>query len=242
MTTPYDLQAGELRRDGTRPFVTFYDDATGERVELSVATFDNWVAKTAGLLRDGLSVEPGDRVALLLPPHWQSLVWAAACWALGACVVLDRTDEVAVAVTGPSTLDAATTAGEVVALSLQPMGARFSAPLPAGVLDYAVEVPSYPDRIELAPPHPSEPAVDDVGAVQTLDGLVARATDRAARLSIAAGARVLVTADHVRGALNDALLLPLVVGGSSVLVRHENPGRRDSRVAAERATAVAPTS
>lgn len=78
-STPAQALAGELRRDPGRPLVTFYDDATGERVELSVATFDNWVAKTAGFLQDGLSAQPGDRVTLLLPPHWQSLVWAAAC-------------------------------------------------------------------------------------------------------------------------------------------------------------------
>ena len=42
-----------------RPLVTFYDDATGERVELSVATYANWVAKTAGLAQDELDVERG---------------------------------------------------------------------------------------------------------------------------------------------------------------------------------------
>jgi uncharacterized protein (TIGR03089 family) len=55
MTTPYDLLLAELRRDRSRPLITYYDDETGERVELSVATFDNWVAKTVGLLRDGLA-------------------------------------------------------------------------------------------------------------------------------------------------------------------------------------------
>ena len=29
-----------LRADAGRPLVTFYDDATGERVELSVATYE----------------------------------------------------------------------------------------------------------------------------------------------------------------------------------------------------------
>ncbi|NDU76176.1 TIGR03089 family protein, partial [Actinomadura sp. DSM 109109] len=47
-----------LRRRGagdpSRPLVTFYDDAAGERVELSARTFDNWVAKTANFLVDGL--------------------------------------------------------------------------------------------------------------------------------------------------------------------------------------------
>ena len=36
--TPADLLDQQLRRDGTRPLLTWYDDATGERIELSVAT------------------------------------------------------------------------------------------------------------------------------------------------------------------------------------------------------------
>ena len=53
------------------PFLTWYGD---ERVELSYATFGNWVAKTANLLRDGYDVQPSDRVAVKLPPHWQTVV------------------------------------------------------------------------------------------------------------------------------------------------------------------------
>src|SRR5690606_33707705 len=56
--TPADLLSSALAADPGRPLVTFYDDATGERVELSVATFAYWVAKTANLLQDELSAEP----------------------------------------------------------------------------------------------------------------------------------------------------------------------------------------
>src|ERR671910_581761 len=142
MTTPYDLLLAELRRDRSRPLITYYDDETGERVELSVATFDNWVAKTAGLLRDGLGVEAGGRVAFLLPAHWQAGGWGMGCWGGGACAgVLGMTDRVDVAVTGPDALSDAVGAGaaQIVALSLRPLGARFTDPLPAGVLDYALE-------------------------------------------------------------------------------------------------------
>ncbi|GAA4235706.1 TIGR03089 family protein [Actinomadura meridiana] len=79
--------AGLLRRrvadDPSSPLVTFYDDASGERVELSARTFDNWVAKTANFLVDGLAAEPGTRVVLALPPHWQTAVWLMACWSAG---------------------------------------------------------------------------------------------------------------------------------------------------------------
>ena len=52
-----DVLARQLRHNPGRPFITFYDDATGERVELSVTTYANWVAKTASLLADEHDLE-----------------------------------------------------------------------------------------------------------------------------------------------------------------------------------------
>jgi uncharacterized protein (TIGR03089 family) len=72
--TPAGLWRSAAAADPARPFVTAYDAATGGRVELSYATFDNWVAKTANLITDGLGAGPGERVALALPAHWQALV------------------------------------------------------------------------------------------------------------------------------------------------------------------------
>jgi len=215
--------------------VTYYDDATGERVELSVATFANWVAKTAGLLQEGLSVAPGDRVALLMPAHWQALVWASACWAVGAVVAEGASAEVAVAVAGPSTVETALKSPEVVALSLRPLGGRFTTPLPVGVLDYALEVPSYPDRfVSMAAPGPDDAGWGDVA----LGALVAEAQHRAGELGLSESARVLVATDELGTALRDALLLPLVIGGSAVLVRHEDSPGRAARLQAERVTAA----
>ncbi|GAA3231916.1 hypothetical protein GCM10020256_46910 [Streptomyces thermocoprophilus] len=105
--TPADLLSSALAADPSRPLVTFYDDATGERVELSVATFANWVAKTSNLLQDGMSAEPGDRVALLLPAHWQTAVWLLACASVG--VVADVEGDPAKAdfvVAGPGRFEA----------------------------------------------------------------------------------------------------------------------------------------
>ncbi|MFM7212897.1 MAG: TIGR03089 family protein, partial [Actinomycetota bacterium] len=62
------LQA-RARRVPAAPLVTYYDLATGERIELSAASVENSVAKTAGLLRDELDVQPGDTVAVRLPLH-----------------------------------------------------------------------------------------------------------------------------------------------------------------------------
>ena len=46
----------------TSPLVTYYDLASGERVELSGVTTANWVAKTANFLIDELDAEVGTRV------------------------------------------------------------------------------------------------------------------------------------------------------------------------------------
>jgi hypothetical protein len=76
---PAEALAAELRRDGARPLLTWYDDATGERIELSVATAANWAAKTANLL-----VEE-DVAAVRLDPaaHWLSVVVALGAWTAG---------------------------------------------------------------------------------------------------------------------------------------------------------------
>ncbi len=239
-STPSDLLRHELRRDASRPLVTFYDDATGERVELSVATFDNWVAKTAGFLRDGLAVDADVRVALMLPPHWQSLVVAAACWTVGASALLDETTEVEVAVAGPDVVAEATDTGadEVVALALRPLGGRFTGSLPPGVLDYAVEVPGYPDHLAYLPPDPDGLALVHDGVAHTHAGLLAWARQRADDLGAEPGARLMVTTDRLAAALVDALLVPLTVGGSSVLVRHEDPSLRAARVSSERVSVL----
>src|SRR5688500_7214303 len=100
--TPDRLLTQAVAADPARPLITFYDDSTGERVELSVVTFANWVAKTANLLVDGLGAEPGQQVSLDLPAHWQAAVWHAACWAAGLVTVPDpsagRTEHIDIAV------------------------------------------------------------------------------------------------------------------------------------------------
>lgn len=78
------LLATEVRRDGARPFLTWYDDATGERVELSVATLANWAVKTANLLADDYGLEPGDGMRLSPADHWQSFVAALGASYAGA--------------------------------------------------------------------------------------------------------------------------------------------------------------
>jgi len=80
--TPGELLQVCLRRDSSRPLVTWYDDATGERVELSVATAANWAAKTANLLDD----EDIDVVRLDPANHWLAAVVALGAWTGGVPV------------------------------------------------------------------------------------------------------------------------------------------------------------
>ncbi|MCH0538465.1 TIGR03089 family protein [Streptomyces sp. MUM 203J] len=243
--TPADLLRSALAADPARPLVTFYDDSTGERVELSVATFANWVAKTANLLQDGLSAEPGERVALLLPAHWQTAVWLLACSSVGVVAELDGDPAAADhVVAGPDRLeDGLACPGSRLALSLAPLGRRFVPGAPDGYEDYAVEVPGQGDRF--APYMPVEPdavtlTVRGDGSELSGAGLVARAREDAARLGLKSGSRLLsgLAWDTWEG-VSAGLYAPLAAGGSVVLCRHLDrlaPDALAQRVESERVT------
>ncbi|MET9143491.1 TIGR03089 family protein [Streptomyces sp. NPDC004042] len=244
--TPADLLRSALAADPGRPLVTFYDDATGERVELSVATFANWVAKTANLLQGDLAAGPGDRVALLLPAHWQTAVWLLACASVGAVADVGGDPGAAdVVVSGPDSLEAARAcSGERIALALRPLGGRFPQP-PAGFADYAVEVPGQGDRFApFAPVDPEEPALVVAGAEHSAADVVERARADASRLGLTGpGSRLLsgLAYDTWEG-LSAGLYAPLTSGGSVVLCRHLD--RLDEtalaqRIETERVTATA---
>ncbi|AXI77828.1 TIGR03089 family protein [Peterkaempfera bronchialis] len=244
--TPADLLRSALDGDPARPLVTFYDDGTGERVELSVRTFDNWVAKTSNLLQDELGAGPGDRAALLLPAHWQTAVWLLACWSVGVAAAPGGDPEPAdLVVSGPDGLEAAQAcSGERVALALRPLGGRFPQ-RPAGFLDYAAEVPAQGDRF--APYSPVDP---EAVALETETGglplrltgeeVVQHARAGAARLGIAPGSRVLSTLPYdTWEGLEAGLLAPLAAGASVVLCRNSaelSAEQWEQRTASERVT------
>jgi hypothetical protein len=103
--------------DATRPLLTWYDDATGERLDLSGATLGNWVAKTANLLVDGHGLVPGDIAVVDLPPHWQSAAVLLGCWSAGLIVALPdggtKVDRAAVTDGGAPTAGGEETSGAV---------------------------------------------------------------------------------------------------------------------------------
>jgi uncharacterized protein (TIGR03089 family) len=235
-TTFPQVLDGELRRAGSRPLVTFYDDATGERVELSVATYANWVAKTAGVLQDELGLERGDTVLLDLPTHWLTPVWLGACWSAGLAVTPDPGTDAALVVCGPAGLDRHA-GGDlpVVALSLLPMGRRFSDPLPSGVVDFGVVVWGQPDAfVAYDPPAPDDPAW--LGTPRrTQAELVASAADHAWS---AAGTRLVTDVEPCSESGLHAFLGPLLGGGGTVWVTHPDPEGWHHRVGTEQATTV----
>jgi uncharacterized protein (TIGR03089 family) len=226
-----DVLAAELRREPGRPLVTFYDDATGERVELSVTTYANWVAKTASLLVDGHDLERGEVLLLDLPTHWLGPVFLGAAWTTGLAVAFPTPDaDPAAVVCGPTGLP--TWAGRaddlpVLACSLLPMGVRFADPLPPGVHDVGVEVWGQPDAFTpYDPPRGSDMALVD--GPRTQDQLFASST--------ASGGRLLSAVNPASSAGVAALSDSLVTGGSLVLVTGASPARLDAIAAAERVT------
>jgi uncharacterized protein (TIGR03089 family) len=248
-TTLPDLWRAAASASPGRPFVTYYDDATGARVELSYATTENWIAKTGNLIQDDLMLEPGARVALLLPAHWLAPVWLLACFATGlvACTAGDpaglSTADLVVA--GPDALDAALACpGERFATPLQPFGGRFGGriTLPAGFRDFGAEVPAFSDVFApYQPVGPERTALDLPGAPSRGGDVVAAAREAAARWGLDAASRVLV--EHPLDTwprLLAGLLAPLAGGASVVLVARPDtstPAARASRISTERVTA-----
>jgi uncharacterized protein (TIGR03089 family) len=240
--TPAELLRSALAADAARPLVTYYDDATGERVELSVATLANWVAKTANLIQDEIGAERGDRIALLLPAHWQTAAWLLACAATGAVAELDGDPAAATAVvSGPDGLDRASACpGERLALSLRPLGAPFPSP-PAGFTDYARAAPAQPDAFTAYdPPGPDDPALVVGGRELSGGELVGLARADAAERGLKPGDRLMSLLGYGSWAgVSAGLFAPLAAGASVVLCRNAerlDEAGRAARSESERVT------
>lgn len=205
-----------LRADPMGPRITYYDDATGERIECSTVTLANWAAKTANLLRDELGAGPGTRVAVLLPAHWQTAAVLLGVWWIGAEVVLSGAADLALCTAERlDEADDAVAGGEVAVLSLDPFG-KPAPDLPIGVTDYATAVRVHGDQYA-AEPRPG-PALDG----RSVDEVLAAASDSAAEAALTAADRVMSSLPW--SAADDVIanLLAVFVAGAS-LVQVANP-------------------
>jgi uncharacterized protein (TIGR03089 family) len=225
MTTIPQAFAAAVRRDSATPMLTWYDDASGDRTELSGATLDNWVAKTANLLVDGAGLDTGETVAVLLPPHWQTAAVLLATWSAG--LVRVTSPQNGGALFGMSDVD--WPSGERYATGLLPFAAPMRE-LPVGYVDYVTEVRNYGDHFNpVTPVGPDDPATEELSHL----ALHRIATQRAAELGVVAGDRVLIDARAYPDPI-DWLLAPLVAGASIVLCGHLDPAKVESRSATEK--------
>lgn len=152
--TPPALLAAALRTDAARPLLTSYDDTTGQRVDLSVATVANWVAKLGNAMADEWGLGPGNTVAIDLPAHWVGAVCALAVWSAGGEVAgQDDSADAAVRLGEPPAL----TETELV-VTLAPMG-----------LDLSGLVAGWPDQLVTAGPPGGAAAVSAATAAALPD-------------------------------------------------------------------------
>jgi uncharacterized protein (TIGR03089 family) len=222
-----------LRVNPAGPRITYYDDATGERIELSTSTLFNWAAKTANLLRDDLGAGPGSRVAIMLPAHWQTAGVLLGVWYIGAEVILGQGDCDIACCTADRLADADAAigpGGEVVALSLDPFGKPI-ADLPFGITDYATSVRVHGDQVAAE----RQPGLALAG--RSVDEVMSAAETSAATTGLTATDRVLSTAGwDTPDAMVDNLLAVFTAGASLVQVANPDPGALTRRRQMEKVT------
>ncbi|HEX8305681.1 MAG TPA: TIGR03089 family protein [Jatrophihabitans sp.] len=232
---PEQLFAARLVADPGSPLVTFYDDATGERAELSAKSLANWVAKTHFLLVDELGAAVGDRAFVRLPVHWLAAPVLLGCWYAGLEVVTDPAtatvafgdaDSLSALIT-PDRLDGA------FAVSLLSM-ARPSPP-PLGMADYSSSVRPMPDSW---PTVRAQAGPGDLALAGRSRAELAEAARQAAEeLGLGPAGRLMWTVPWAAPQHWVAsLLAPLAVGGSVVLVRNPDPAKAAARAQAENVT------
>ncbi|MGC1215665.1 MAG: TIGR03089 family protein [Micromonospora sp.] len=231
------------------PLLTYYDDATAERTDLTAHQLGDWAARSAGLLRDGCGLGPGSRVAVLLPPHWRTAAVLLGAWAVGMAVSFrprataglpvlepggDRPYD-AVFVTPERLDDWLEDVPDGVHRYLVGTGSGPLADVPVGWLDWSTEVLRHTDNTPAYTAiRPSDPATPD-GTSYGEWGRLARTV--AEQLDLRAGDRLLVDAAEHEQPLK-WLLAPLAAGASVVICRNLDPARRDARIAAEQVTRV----
>jgi len=207
-----------LRTASARPLITHYDHATGSRVELSVATLANWAAKTANWLTEEVDIEPGDKVAVHLPAHWQTAGILLGAWWCGAHVV-EEVEDARIVFVGPEEKIQTQTTTAIV--SLNPMGLGLSEVPSGNAVDFLTEVRIAGDDFQSYQPIPGNtPALLSL----SVDELLVAARDSAALHKISSSDRVLSTMDWTLPSGVIQTLLATIAAGAH-LVQISNPDK-----------------
>jgi uncharacterized protein (TIGR03089 family) len=227
LSTPERQFAALLAAEPARPFVTYYDEVSGERSELSAKSMANWVAKTYHLLVDELGLGVGDTALVALPAHWISVPVLLGCLTAGLSLSDSGSGEVAFV--SPSAIDRAD-AADVYAIAPSSAALGFGGSPPDGTQDYVTSVRPHEDKwpsVQLLA-GPSDPCLPGLSRGEV-----------AARRELEDGARLLWTApwdgpdDWLRSVFD-----PLAVGGSLVIVANcPDQDVLDRRASQERVTA-----
>jgi uncharacterized protein (TIGR03089 family) len=227
-STPYAALRHAASGDAARPLITYVGPEG--RTELSVRSFQNGVAKAAGLLRDGLDVQPGDSVALLLPAHWQASVWLGACWAVGAVaeILPASLAEAVVVLATEELLPHEQLHAEVLRISLHPFGLPAKNPLPPHVQEAALEVRAHGDIFTpFSEPSPEDPALR-LGEHTWRNGeVMMAAAESAGEWGLVPGGRLLtnrVLTETDLAAVLALLAVPLSVDAATIIASGDAPG------------------
>ncbi len=247
---PALLPGGEVA-ELSSPLLTFYDDATGERTELTAATLGEWASRTACLLHEGCGLGIGSRAAILLPPHWQTAAVLFGAWAAGVAVSFRLWATAGLPELGPgadqpadvtfvsrerldSWLEDVPDARHRFVLGLEPAAAPLR-DVPIGYRDYIAAVDHFTDSLQWYAPILPTDAATVCGTSYQEWGSLARAV--ATSLDLRPGDRLLVDAAVHEHPIN-WLLAPLATGASVVLCANLDPDAVASRIASERITRV----
>lgn len=190
-------------RDPTAPALTYYNDSSGERIEVSARVLSMWASKASHWLTDEMLVDAGGRVLPDLPPrHWRSIYWTFAVWSIGAEI---RTSG------GPDSVDA------VVAMA--PGSGDIVEPEASLAMS---QLTAFPDRFGAI--------VDAAPHDLAMDGRTY--ADLSSSFACADGERVMLVDTDLPETLR-LVACVLASGGSVVLVRSEDETRRAARMADE---------
>ncbi|MGX7675040.1 TIGR03089 family protein [Plantactinospora sp. DSM 117369] len=246
------LFASALATDPVRPLLTYYDDATGERTELTAEALAEWVARTANLLVHGCGLGIGARAAVLLPPHWQTAAVLLGTWSAGVSVSFHGTATAGLPRLGPGVeepfdvtyaalgriddwLDHVPEAAHRFVLGFAPDAAPLGEP-PAGYRDYLTEVRRHdPNLRPYVPLRPDDPASVDGTSYADWGRLARGMADEV--FGLHPGDRVLVDAAAHEHPVK-WLLAPLAAGATVVLCANLDPATVQRRSRAERVTRV----